>query len=85
MPQQNALVWEGGTVVAVRPVAMRTDIEAAIELITAGKVDARRLISKIFLLDHAVSAIESLRRGEGMKVLISLWPVASEVINDGHR
>jgi threonine dehydrogenase-like Zn-dependent dehydrogenase len=71
VPQQNALVWEGGTVVAVRPVAMRTDIEAAIELITAGKVDARRLISKIFSLDDAVSAIESLRRGEGMKVLIS--------------
>jgi threonine dehydrogenase-like Zn-dependent dehydrogenase len=70
MPQQNALVWEGGTVVAVRPVTMRTDIKAAIELITAGRVDARHLISKIFSLDDAVSAIESLRRGEGTKVLI---------------
>ena len=48
-----------------------TDIEAAVELITAGKVDAHRLISKIFSRYDAVSAIDSLRRGEGMKVLIS--------------
>jgi 2-desacetyl-2-hydroxyethyl bacteriochlorophyllide A dehydrogenase len=48
----------------------RGDIEAAIELMTTGRLDARRLISKIFLLDDAVAAIDSLRRAEGMKVLI---------------
>jgi (R,R)-butanediol dehydrogenase / meso-butanediol dehydrogenase / diacetyl reductase len=52
----------------------RSDIEAAIELVTAGKLDAHRLISKIFPLDDAVDAIESLRRGEGMKVLIDPTP-----------
>ena len=54
------------TIIGTR-IYQRTDIE----LITAGKVDAHRLISKIFSLDDAVSAIDSLRRGEGMKVLVS--------------
>jgi (R,R)-butanediol dehydrogenase / meso-butanediol dehydrogenase / diacetyl reductase len=54
------------TIIGTR-IYQRTDIEAAVELITASKVDAHRLISKIFSLDDAVSAIESLRRGEGMR------------------
>jgi threonine dehydrogenase-like Zn-dependent dehydrogenase len=48
----------------------RSDIDAAIELITTGKLDAHGLISKIFPLDEAVAAVDSLRRGEQMKVLI---------------
>jgi threonine dehydrogenase-like Zn-dependent dehydrogenase len=72
------------TIIGTR-IYQRTDIEAAIELITASKVDAHRLISKIFSLDDAVRAIDSLRRGEGMKVLVSPSRAAREVINDGHR
>jgi (R,R)-butanediol dehydrogenase / meso-butanediol dehydrogenase / diacetyl reductase len=57
------------TIIGTR-IYQRSDIEAAIELVTAGKLDARRLISKIFPLAEAVDAIDSLRRGEGMKVLV---------------
>jgi (R,R)-butanediol dehydrogenase / meso-butanediol dehydrogenase / diacetyl reductase len=57
------------TIIGTR-IYQRSDIEAAIALVTTGKFDAHRLISKIFRLDEAVAAIDSLRRGEGMKVLI---------------
>ena len=48
----------------------RSDIEAAIELVTTGRLDAHQLISKIFPLEEAVTAIDTLRRGEEMKILI---------------
>lgn len=57
------------TIIGTR-IYQRSDIEAAIGLVTSGKLDAHRLISKIFALDAAVDALDSLRRGEGMKVLI---------------
>jgi (R,R)-butanediol dehydrogenase/meso-butanediol dehydrogenase/diacetyl reductase len=57
------------TIIGTR-IYQASDIEAAIELVTSGKLDAHRLISKIFALDAAVDAIDSLRRGEGMKMLI---------------
>ena len=57
------------TIIGTR-IYQRSDIEAAIALVTTGKFDAHRLISKVFRLDEAVAAIDSLRRGEGMKVLI---------------
>jgi len=57
------------TIIGTR-IYQRSDIEAAIELVTAGRFDAHRLISKIFRLDEAVAAIDSLRRGEGMKILV---------------
>jgi threonine dehydrogenase-like Zn-dependent dehydrogenase len=57
------------TIIGTR-IYQRSDIEAAIELVTTGTLDARRLISKIFPLDEAVTAVDSLRRAEGMKVLI---------------
>ena len=57
------------TIIGTR-IYQRSDIEAAIELVTTGKLDARSLISKIFPLDEAVTAVDSLRRAEGMKVLI---------------
>ena len=57
------------TIIGTR-IYQRSDIEAAIELVTTGKLDARSLISKIFPLDEAVIAVDSLRRAEGMKVLI---------------
>jgi len=41
-----------------------------IELITTDKLNVRRLVSKIFPLQDAVTALDSLRRGEQMKVLI---------------
>ena len=46
------------TIIGTR-IYQRSDIEAAIELVTTGKLDARRLISKIFPLDEAVTAVDS--------------------------
>jgi (R,R)-butanediol dehydrogenase/meso-butanediol dehydrogenase/diacetyl reductase len=57
------------TIVGTR-IYQRSDIEAAIHLVTTGMVDAHSLISKVFPLKEAVAAVESLRRGEGLKVLI---------------
>jgi len=57
------------TIVGTR-IYQRSDIEAAIHLVTTGVVDAHRLISKVFPLNEAVGAVESLRRGEGLKILI---------------
>jgi (R,R)-butanediol dehydrogenase / meso-butanediol dehydrogenase / diacetyl reductase len=57
------------TIIGTR-VYQRSDIEAAIELVTTGRLDARPLISKIFPLEEAVTAVDVLRRGEEMKVLI---------------
>ncbi|HET9301311.1 MAG TPA: hypothetical protein VFO20_00900, partial [Propionibacteriaceae bacterium] len=46
------------------------DIEDAMNLVYDRKLDAHRLISKIYPLEEAVNAIDSLRSGEEMKVLI---------------
>ena len=59
------------TIIGTR-IYQRSDIEAAIELVVTGRFDAHRLISKVFPLNEAATAIDSLRRGEGMKVLIKL-------------
>jgi 2-desacetyl-2-hydroxyethyl bacteriochlorophyllide A dehydrogenase len=57
------------TVVGTR-IYLREDIEAAIGLVTSGRLDARAVVSRIHPLRDAVAAVEGLRRGEGMKVLI---------------
>lgn len=57
------------TIIGTR-IYQRSDIEAAIDLVTNGRMDARRMISQVFPLTDAVTALDSLRRGEGMKVLI---------------
>lgn len=57
------------TVVGTR-IYLRADIEAAIDLVTTGQLDVRPLVSAIRPLPEAVDAVEGLRRGEGMKVLI---------------
>jgi (R,R)-butanediol dehydrogenase/meso-butanediol dehydrogenase/diacetyl reductase len=57
------------TIIGTR-VYQRSDILAAIELVTTGRLDAHRLITKIFPLDDAVAAVDSLRRGEGIKLLV---------------
>jgi (R,R)-butanediol dehydrogenase/meso-butanediol dehydrogenase/diacetyl reductase len=49
---------------------LREDIEAAIGLVTSGRLDARAVVSRIYPLGDAAAAVEVLRRGEGMKVLI---------------
>ena len=84
MTELRALVWEGGNVVVVRPVPVPEPQPGwvAVDIAYAGicgsdlhvaageHVRARRF----FPLDEAVSAIGSLRRGEGMKVLIEPEP-----------
>jgi len=57
------------TIIGTR-IYQHRDIEDAINLVHTRKLDARRLISKIFPLEEAVTAIDGLRRGEEMKVLI---------------
>ena len=64
-----ALMFAELTVRGTR-IYLREDIEAAIGLVTTGRVDARAVVSGIHPLSEAVGAVEGLRRGEGMKVLI---------------
>jgi (R,R)-butanediol dehydrogenase/meso-butanediol dehydrogenase/diacetyl reductase len=64
-----SVMFDEITIIGTR-IYQHSDIEAAIGLIAMGGLDARRLISKILPLDEAVTAIDSLRRGGEMKVLI---------------
>jgi (R,R)-butanediol dehydrogenase/meso-butanediol dehydrogenase/diacetyl reductase len=64
------LMFAEMTVVGTR-IYLREDIEAAIGLVASGRLDARAVVSRIHPLGDAVAAVEGLRRGEGMKVLIS--------------
>jgi threonine dehydrogenase-like Zn-dependent dehydrogenase len=64
-----SLMFAETTIIGTR-IYQRGDIEAALDLVTTGRLDAHRLISKTFALNEAVAALYSLRRGEGMKVLI---------------
>jgi (R,R)-butanediol dehydrogenase/meso-butanediol dehydrogenase/diacetyl reductase len=57
------------TVVGTR-IYRHSDIEAAIDLVTTGRLDVRPVVSRIHPLHDAVAAVDGLRRGEGMKVLI---------------
>jgi threonine dehydrogenase-like Zn-dependent dehydrogenase len=57
------------TIIGTR-IYQRGDTDVAIDLVTTGRLDAHRLISKIFPLNEPVAALYSLRGGEGMKVLI---------------
>jgi len=58
-------------------ICQRGDTDVAIDLVTTGRLDAHRLISKIFPLNEAVAALYSLRRSEGMRVLIQPGPIRS--------
>jgi (R,R)-butanediol dehydrogenase / meso-butanediol dehydrogenase / diacetyl reductase len=55
-----AVMFSEITIIGTR-VYQRSDIEAAIELITTDKLNVRGLISKIFPLHDAVTAVDSLR------------------------
>lgn len=57
------------TVVGTR-IYLRADIEAAIDLVTTGRLAVRPLVSAVRPLPEAADAVEGLRRSEGMKVLI---------------
>jgi len=86
MSQQHALVWEGGSVVTVRPVTVpearhgwvAVDVAYAgicgFDLHIAagehGRAQPGIVLSKILPRSQAAAAIDSLRRGEGLKVLI---------------
>jgi (R,R)-butanediol dehydrogenase/meso-butanediol dehydrogenase/diacetyl reductase len=65
----HRLMFAELTVVGTR-IYLRSDIEAAIDLVTAGRLDVRPVVSRIAPLHDAVAAVDGLRRGEGMKVLI---------------
>jgi threonine dehydrogenase-like Zn-dependent dehydrogenase len=62
-------MFDETTIIGTR-IYRHRDIEDAINLVYSGTLDAHRLISKIYPLGEAVTAIDSLRRGEEMKVLI---------------
>jgi (R,R)-butanediol dehydrogenase/meso-butanediol dehydrogenase/diacetyl reductase len=64
-----SVMFDEITIIGTR-IYQHRDIEDAINLVHTRKLDARRLISKIFPLEESVAAIDSLRRGEEMKVLI---------------
>jgi (R,R)-butanediol dehydrogenase / meso-butanediol dehydrogenase / diacetyl reductase len=64
-----SVMFDEITIIGTR-IYQHRDIEDAINLVYNRKLDAHRLISKIFPLEDAVTAIDSLRRGEEMKVLI---------------
>ncbi len=64
-----SVMFDEITIIGTR-IYQRSDIEAAIHLVTTGRVDAHSLISKVFPMNEAVAAVETLRRGEGLKVLI---------------
>jgi (R,R)-butanediol dehydrogenase/meso-butanediol dehydrogenase/diacetyl reductase len=57
------------TVVGTR-IYLRSDIEAAIDLVTTRRLDVRPIVSRVAPLHDAVAAVDGLRRGEGIKVLI---------------
>ena len=65
----HRLMFAELTVVGTR-IYLRSDIEAAIDLVTAGRLDVRPVVSRIAPLHEAAAAVDELRRGEGMKVLI---------------
>jgi (R,R)-butanediol dehydrogenase / meso-butanediol dehydrogenase / diacetyl reductase len=64
-----SVMFDEITIIGTR-IYQRREIEDAINLVYSRKLDAHRLISKIYPLEEAVTAIDSLRRGEEMKVLI---------------
>jgi threonine dehydrogenase-like Zn-dependent dehydrogenase len=64
-----SLMFAETTIIGTR-IYQRGDIEAALDLVTTGRLDVHRLISKTFALNEPVAALYSLRRGEGMQVLI---------------
>jgi threonine dehydrogenase-like Zn-dependent dehydrogenase len=71
-----SVIFAETTIIGTR-IYQRGDTDVAIDLVTTGRLDAHRLISKIFPLNEAVAALNSLRRGEGMKVLIQPGPTRS--------
>ena len=66
MTEQAVLVWEGGTVVGVEPV-----VDMGLTIVESPK-DFGDGADVVFHTsgESAVAALYSLRRGEGMKVLI---------------
>ncbi len=67
------LMFAEQTVVGTR-IYLRSDIEAAVHLVTTQQLDARSVVSQIHPLTDAVAALDGLRRGEGMKVLVAPTP-----------
>jgi len=49
----------------------RADIEAAISLVATGAIDTNPLITEVLPLTRGTEAIETLRAGSGLKILVS--------------
>ena len=64
-----SVMFDEITIIGTR-IYQHRDVEDAVHLVYNRKLDAHRLISKIYPLEAAVNAIDNLRNGEEMKVLI---------------
>jgi threonine dehydrogenase-like Zn-dependent dehydrogenase len=61
--------WRELTVIGAR-VYERADFDTAVALLSAGRIPAEALISRIVPLDDAAEALAVLERGEAMKILV---------------
>jgi len=50
----------------------RKQYEKALELLSTGKIDAKKFITHTFPLEKIVEAIETAKKGEGLKVVIKI-------------
>jgi len=48
----------------------RNQYPLAIELISTGQIDVKRLITACYPLEHTKQAFEDLRQGKGIKVIV---------------
>jgi (R,R)-butanediol dehydrogenase/meso-butanediol dehydrogenase/diacetyl reductase len=66
--------WRELTVIGAR-VYERGDFDAAVQLLSTGRIPADALISRIVPLDDAAEALAVLERGEAMKILVDCQAV----------
>jgi L-iditol 2-dehydrogenase len=52
----------------------RLQYEKALELISSGMIDARKFVTHTFLLENIEEAFATAKRGEGLKVVVTLSP-----------
>lgn len=50
----------------------RPQFEKALDLISSGKIDAKKFVTNTFPLDKIVEAIQTAKKGEGLKVVVKI-------------